>query len=1064
MRSVKMTSSEVILREITADEIERVAATITNTYPEIDLYRYAIENIRQNVRDQLTGLQIVDSPDYIDQLAEEVKTAYVLSKVPNEVFKGIQTSHVLGQFTTQTVLHAKRGQGGSKTFVSAFDMIKEYVKFKAELKENIVYTFLKQKVGYEHAFRLYVPMFTQVNLSQVVKTYTMYDSRSALPDMSWYNYYYRMGGKRPQYDRVFIRLTLDKYTLYEMKITMDTLVSTLGRSSDSTFEVVPAPTYMGIVDIYPNIYMLSKSKQFTKQIGDKLDSYPEQKNEMLAKLFLAGTFIPSMNQIQISGVAGVKHVQPVKMSISSVLKSERQIRPGMWEITWDQITATNRGILVEEVKNLFKVIDIEPIQYDHIPDRLFIIGWFYPGTPLGMIKSLELASVFREEQRVSPSTDQTDENSGGSWIITYDADRISNRSDIDTVFVGMFGAAVKHLTNVDGLPDNRVEIRDWTLQNSPMTELALLAGQFQDADELVYLELDSLNLADIMSHDRVDARRTITNNPRNVLNTLGIEALRSVMIVNIGRLLEQSGSEFNFRHIELLVDHFTMHGYVTPVSILGVEGQRLGPFTESTFQEGDKILLKAAQFGRTDNINTPSAYITLGKRGAYGRDYSEQLRKPISNDPEENEIYFRYMRENRTTDYVRNDTVLFSEYEIVADNIAATMTAPQQFINLFAETREMPEMPPTLTANDIAHTLQYSDRASNTPSLHIGQRKLFISELQFLTRYMGQNSIVIYAGAAPGDHIGYLASLFPEMTFILVDPNPFRIYVEDSYEVTVSTLADEEQLLDTLGEDPSAMANIYILQSLFTQKLVDAIADELTALEGEGNAKDILLISDIRTSSGDDETPTDLDIVWNLAQQYSWIYTLTPRGSLVKFRHPFYNQSIDEFMQLLEDNPQIRADIEIPLEFDSEFRVDFVQNYVDRRLQYFAGDLNLQAWPGMYSTETRLMTNGQTVSLYSDDYEERLFYYNAIDRPYVYHENVNADPEIGFDHCNDCALENLIWTEYLNAKNIADTVSVKDLVVQLSGPPTNNRKLLFRNHGKFFTNPISLDIIKNSIQ
>lgn len=1063
-----MTTSEVILREITNEEIERVAAAITNTYPDIDLYRYAIENIRQNVRDQLTGLSIVDDPSYVDELIEEVRESYVLSKVPNEVFKGIQTSHVLGQFATQTVLHAKRGQGGTKTFVSAFDMIKEYVKFKAELKENIVYTYLKQKVGYEHAHRLYVPMFTQVNLSQIVTSYIMYDLNVSRPDLTWYKNYYDYGGAAPRYNRVFIRLTLDRYLLYEMKISMDTLVSTLERSSDGIFTVVPAPTYRGIIDIYPNIDKLSKSKQFTKQVGERLDNLPSnEKDQMLAKLFLAGTFIPSMAHIQVSGIAGVHYVQPVRLSISSVLKSERQIGDDMWEIVWDQITATNRGITAEEVMDLFRVIDIEPIQFDHIPDRLFIIGWIYPGTPLGMIKSIELASAFREEERILPNDETTDSTDGSRWIISYDADSIPNRTDIDTVFNGIYGATVTHLTTAEGLPDNRVQIDEWTLSDSPMNALAVLVDQFQDADELVYLELNSLNFADIMSHDRVDARRTITNNPRNVLNTLGIEALRNVMIVNIGRLLEQSGSEFNFRHIELLVDHFTMHGYVTPVSIIGVEGQRLGPFTESTFQEGDKILLKAAQFGRTDDINTPSAYITIGKRGAYGRDYSESLGRPISRDAEENAIYTRYRQENLTTNYVHNDLTVFSEYEIVADTIASRMVSPNEFLTLFGETRDMAEMPPTLTANDIAHTLQYTDRAPNTPSLHIGQRKLFISELQFLTRYIDQADIVLYAGAAPGDHIGFLASLFPELVFILVDPNPYRIYVEDSYNVSVSTISTVKQLLDILVMNLDEASNIYTMQSLFTQEIAEGIADVLDAMTDE-NRIEILFISDIRTASGEGGMTTDFDIIWNLAQQYRWIYTMIPKASLVKFRHPFYNgdpeQSVAEFNRLLKSNAQAREDIESALSFEDGLAIDFVQNYRDGRLQYFTGTINLQAWSGMYSAETRLETTGQTVSTYSDDYEDRLFYYNAIDRPYIYHENTNSSEELGFDHCNDCSIENRAWTDFIAAKGLGEQTTVQSLVQQLSGPPTNSRRLLFGNHGKFFTNPINIDIVRDSIR
>src|SRR5690606_4929774 len=239
---------------------------------------------------------------------------------------------------------------------------------------------------------------------------------------------------------------------------------------------------------------------------------------------------------------------------------------------------------------------------------------------------------------------------------------------------------------------------------------------------------------------------------------------------------------------------------------------------------------------------------------------------------------------------------------------------------------------PTRRSSDleIAHTLQYSDRAPNTPSLHIGQRKLFISELQFLTRYIGQADIVLYAGAAPGDHIGFLASLFPELVFILVDPNPYRIYVEDSYNVSVSTISTVDQLLDILVMNLDEASNIYTMQSLFTQEIAEGIANELDAMTDE-NRIEILFISDIRTASGEGGMTTDFDIIWNLAQQYRWIYTMIPKASLVKFRHPFYNggleQSVAEFNRLLESNAQAREDIESALSFEDGLAIDFVQNY-----------------------------------------------------------------------------------------------------------------------------------------
>src|SRR5690606_26966726 len=59
-------------------------------------------------------------------------------------------------------------------------------------------------------------------------------------------------------------------------------------------------------------------------------------------------------------------------------------------------------------------------------------------------------------------------------------------------------------------------------------------------------------------------------------------------------------------------------------------------------------------------------------------------------------------------------------------------------------------------------------------SLHNGQLKLLLTEIQFLTlvleKYMDK-AYVIYAGSSPSHKMGVLMSLFPGVQFIFVDPN-----------------------------------------------------------------------------------------------------------------------------------------------------------------------------------------------------------------------------------------------------------------------------------------------------
>ena len=74
---------------------------------------------------------------------------------------------------------------------------------------------------------------------------------------------------------------------------------------------------------------------------------------------------------------------------------------------------------------------------------------------------------------------------------------------------------------------------------------------------------------------------------------------------------------------------------------------------------------------------------------------------------------------------------------------------------------------------------------------HWGQRKLFLNELELLTKYGEDGDVVVYAGAAPGRHIEHLSKeLFPTLKFVLVDPAPFRIRESESLKLVAGLMTD----------------------------------------------------------------------------------------------------------------------------------------------------------------------------------------------------------------------------------------------------------------------------------
>jgi hypothetical protein len=164
---------------------------------------------------------------------------------------------------------------------------------------------------------------------------------------------------------------------------------------------------------------------------------------------------------------------------------------------------------------------------------------------------------------------------------------------------------------------------------------------------------------------------------------------------------------------------------------------------------------------------------------------------------------------------------------------------------------------------DTDRKLKYRSRKSEfKPPLHWGQRKLLLSEIEFLTLYGHLSNTVLYVGAADGKHIAYLAELFPEHKFLLYDPNKFD---ECLYKVS----------------------SIKIFKQFFTDDDVQQYANQ-----------NILFISDIRNmpddyvkkfSLNEDDMNDDIEsnVKEDMEMQRGWYEKMLPKAAMFKFRLPY---------------------------------------------------------------------------------------------------------------------------------------------------------------------------------
>jgi DNA-directed RNA polymerase II subunit RPB1 len=143
------------------------------------------------------------------------------------------------------------------------------------------------------------------------------------------------------------------------------------------------------------------------------------------------------------------------------------------------------------------------------------------------------------------------------------------------------------------------------------------------AREEYILDTDGSNFLEAMNHPAVDGTRLYSTHVHDVLGHLGIEATRQILYNEIQTLFEDG--QINYRHLGLLVDVMTRAGRLMSVDRYGINKLDIGPLAKASFEETERILLKAAVFGEIDPITGVSANIMTGQPMRGGTTFSEIL-------------------------------------------------------------------------------------------------------------------------------------------------------------------------------------------------------------------------------------------------------------------------------------------------------------------------------------------------------------------------------------------------------------------------------------------------------
>jgi DNA-directed RNA polymerase subunit A" len=126
------------------------------------------------------------------------------------------------------------------------------------------------------------------------------------------------------------------------------------------------------------------------------------------------------------------------------------------------------------------------------------------------------------------------------------------------------------------------------------------------------------NLKKVFEIEGVDYTRTYSNNIFEVLDVLGVEAARNVIIKQAQFTMEEQGLGVDPRYVMLLADLMTVQGDIRAIGRYGISGQKASVLVRASFEETKKHFTAAAIRGETDPLKGTVENIMLNQIAPIG--------------------------------------------------------------------------------------------------------------------------------------------------------------------------------------------------------------------------------------------------------------------------------------------------------------------------------------------------------------------------------------------------------------------------------------------------------------
>jgi DNA-directed RNA polymerase beta' subunit len=511
--------------------------------------------IYRRLRDQLREITI--TPLAKEDLKAEIRKTYFKSLVNPGTSVGIMAAEAMSHPITQMVLNSFKSSGMAKQLVTGVDKARNLIYLSKNVKNPYCKVFFTKNFTFEELFLNKYREIVGISVGQLVEDYNIGEIKREW----WYSYFktseYRALSDMIELDRIRlnVRLKLKRSLLYHHRLTTSRVSKAIEEYFASSHSKKPvvcfySPTLQGIIDIF--------------YISDRVIN--DIRSDTLAFTTFSVEIVPELDKIIVSGIPEIKELNIDKINLKMPFINEVKVT--------DKSSGNNASNLTKYVinlnPNLSRASGITPEHYKRILHKL------------KGVKNVEIRdySIEVEVSQEELGSDRQMEQAKTPMSVIEDI--IRKEDEQEEIF-----------------------------EDENPTKFYEHSDIYRDY-YIYYIETDGTNLRELIKKKDVDYRRIVSNDPEEIYEVFGIEAVRNFLINELITTLSMDKSYIDPRHVILLADFQTYLGVLTPATYSGVQKQPIGSLSKATFEKPLDIFKKKAPFGQIDEVKSVSASVALG--------------------------------------------------------------------------------------------------------------------------------------------------------------------------------------------------------------------------------------------------------------------------------------------------------------------------------------------------------------------------------------------------------------------------------------------------------------------